>query len=336
MKKIVVIMIMVATVVSLAQVTWSYDTFDVDDPDRQSTWSEGELKEVIKGNVRPGLGKKSVVEYFGDAHCKSLLNQAKEAGFTATEAQDLVTKALVEKKTLKGRGPQALSNFYTTLDKKRAEKQEALALEIETLKEQVAKLQLRPQPTAAPIVTVSAEPADYQASIKKMQESVKEWQERANGSVPAEDPLAVAQEAKKAADEALQLAQSTSDGLQQTNARLDQMDQAWGQVVQETYTAIRQLDKKVQKVDAKVDNLAVAQTYISSSDKEERKKGLGLLYLARNGKFRTKNTKDARQYSTGLSLPNPVGNIDINKGVLLEEKKDSAPRAKSCGDPQAR
>ena len=61
------------------------------------------------------------VDYFGDAHQRIMANEAQEAGFTKQQALDLVIKAVSEKRTLKGRGPEALSNFYFALDKKREE-----------------------------------------------------------------------------------------------------------------------------------------------------------------------------------------------------------------------
>lgn len=124
MKKFTVATIMVTMLVVMFQAQAQTTQEGIITPDRDKqydTWSEGEIVNIIKGTIRPGLGKGSVVEYFGDAHKKALVNEARVAGFSEIEAQALLDKALIEKKTLKGRGPEALTNFYLALDSKREE-----------------------------------------------------------------------------------------------------------------------------------------------------------------------------------------------------------------------
>lgn len=304
-----------------------------DDPEEQiETWSEKEIAKVSRGSVRvrAGLTKADGVEYFGPAHQNILLNSAKEAGFTAVEAQGLFDTALMEKKSLGG--IKALENFYKALDAKRAEKEAALALEIKTLTDQVTKLTSAPAPNSDASVTVS--PLDAKlAELNKLIEEFKALKQTATSTTTEpksiEDRVKAVEvrldDEKTGLGATYNLAQSTSD-------RLDQMDKVWGETVEETNAAIRQIDKKVIVVNAKAENLAVAQTYLSSPDGKERKKGLGLLYLARNGKFRTKNREDAAKYSAGLTLPNTVDqSVDISKEVLPEETKDSTPSGeKKC------
>ncbi|MCX6789147.1 MAG: hypothetical protein NTZ42_00860 [Candidatus Gribaldobacteria bacterium] len=310
------------------------------DKDEELTWSERDVGKLARAYVRPGLGKGSVVEYFGDAHQKALVNEAKQAGCTPVEAQALLDKGLVEKRQIGGK--KALTNFYVALDAKRAEKEAALVLEIKTLKEQVAKLQPQPQQTiqtkAGGDLVISGEPSvDYHTSIKKMKESVDRFQKYVDGKAGPEQTTASVSPTStgtKTIEERVGAIEARLDnpttGLEALNNRVSDMDRAWEQTIQETHQAIRQVDRKVKVVNAKTKNLEVAETYLHSSNEKERQKGLGLLYLARNGQFRTKNAKDAQKYSTGLQLPNQVDEIDINAEVLPAERKDSAPADKNC------
>jgi len=307
-----------------------------DDPEEQmDTWSENEIAKISRGSVRPGLGKGAVVEYFGDAHKKILVWQAKESGYTVEETAALIAKAEADKKSLGG--IKALENFYTALDKKRSEKEQALAQEISNLKEQIAGLQKPATPATAAYVTaddLNNKLGEFKtqlvAEIKNvLQPSVAP----AATTTPAEDPLAIAKEARDLAKEARDLARGANDGVTQVSARLDEMDAAWSETIAKTHEAIRKVDRKVIKTNARVENLQEAQTYLSSSNPKERKKGLGLLYLARGDSLPTDDLKEAKKQSSNLKLPRVLDkDVDISKEVLPGEKKDSAPAGEKKSD----
>ncbi len=126
------ILLLVATNECFGQV--SLQTITVDDPEKQDTWSLDQLGEVVIHYAPAGLSKGQVVEYFGNAHKAILSAQAQEAGFNKVEAEDLVKKADSERKTLKGGGTEALSNFYATLDFKRVQRKQDLEKRIADMK----------------------------------------------------------------------------------------------------------------------------------------------------------------------------------------------------------
>ena len=300
-----------------------------DDPEEQmDTWSENEIAKISRGSVRPGLGKGAVVEYFGDAHKKILVWQAKESGYTVEETAALIAKAEADKKSLGG--IKALENFYTALDKKRSEKEQALAQEISNLKEQIAGLQKPATPATAAYVTADDLNNKLGEFKSQLIGEIKIMLQPAAAPVAptaqAEDPLTVAKEARRTAQEAL-------DAAKAANTRVDDLERSWSEVVAQTHEAIRKVDRKVIKTNARVENLQEAQTYLSSSNPKERKKGLGLLYLARGDSLPTDDLKEAKKQSSNLKLPRVLDkDVDISKEVLPGEKKDSAPAGEKKSD----
>lgn len=313
MKKLLVLFIVVIllTIGNFAQAR-DYGSFEIPDPDEALQLSENQVIAIAKGNIRSGgLGASRVVEYFGKAHCALLSNAAKEAGFTATEAQGLVDVALIEKRTLKGKGSQALTNFYDKLDKKRAERGTSLdSTKADILTEVDRRIA---EAKADIILKIDQAKKDGLTEGKSYVDQVAETR-LTEGKSYIDEAMKPINDEKTGLKATYTLAQKANDDLIQVNQQLDQMDTTWGVALDDVHSKIKANSEAINKVDRKARLAYAVGNYLSD---------------------RVKVNKDKSTGSNKIVLPNTVDGqyVEIGEKVLPEEKpKDSAPASKKSAE----